>query len=249
MTMPIKLVDESAKNSIPDMVELQCEARIDDQIVLMADLRMNSIDVPFSESVFRVGLSGAYLRIAMEGLKPTIGQRMGDVNPLKSNITSESSALKKFNASTVVSALLKGGVDAKTEMGGSVESLSQSGFSGSYSHPGIRALPNSCWRIENPRTENEAIQSSVLAGDTLISLKRIETGNRMLAEISLDAAPSEIVVTSKTRKRRIRQENRERVIQIIATRSLLGRTGARLEPGVRVQLSSSKFEFGKIDDD
>ena len=65
----LKLVDDKDDNAFADMIELCGEVSISDFVDLCVELRINTIDIPLSEAVYRVGLSGGWLRVAVEGLK------------------------------------------------------------------------------------------------------------------------------------------------------------------------------------
>lgn len=244
----LRVIDDAEDNSLADMVELRSEAIVQDSVSLLVDLRISTVDIPFAETTFRVGLSAAYLRVQLEGLKVSTGHRLGDINPLQASISSNTQSIKDQKKSLAISGMMGGKIQVTGEVGGKVEFSQKDDQSTAYSHNGIRALPNNCWRVENPAGQNDPIQASILTGQELLRLNTKQSANRMTLDLVLDAAPSEIVVTSKTRKRKIRQVNRERVIQIIATRSILGRTGRRLEPGMTVQFSRVSFEFKKDDD-
>jgi hypothetical protein len=230
-----KVVKELEDNPLGELVELKFEIDSDSNIVV--DLRIGLMEISFPETVYRVGLSTAYLRLDLEGLKVRIGRRYGDVNPSEANISELSSQSMHLKANIAISGMLS----AVPTLGGELNAGSSNDASltraSGFLHPGVRALPGNVWRIEDVRKPDQAIEATLLAGVKLASIKRVENSNRMIINLMVDANYSEIVMQSKTKRRRIRQTNRDRVVQLLATRSLAGRTGQRLTKGMPIPLS------------
>lgn len=244
----LKVVDDQEANAFVDMIELRGEVTVSDFVELCAELRINTIDIPFVEAIYRVGISGGWLRISMEGLRAITGMRPGDINPLKTNIAHDTSAVRKIVGSTTITAMIGGKIGIKTDAELNGQLTSEASQSTSFTHSGLRALPNNSWRIENPKGADVPIQSSVLTGERLLSLRKKDAANRFMIDLAVDVAPSEITVSSKTRKRRIRQVNRERVIQLIALRAINEKVNGKLEAGAPLRISKTTFLLGESDD-
>lgn len=234
----LSVIHETEDNPLGELAELRFQVDCAQGIDVVADLRIGFLEISFPETIYRIGLSGAYLRLNLEGFKPMIGPRYGDINPIQSNLKQSELSNRTGKISAAISGMLGKVPTISGEAAFSAETSWTSEKSSSVTHNGIRALANTTWRLENARRAGEAIESSLLTGQKLISLQLTKNGNRFFIGATIDIAPSEIIVSSKTGKRAIRQINRDRIIQILATRSIYGRAGLRLEEGSRMQIST-----------
>jgi len=191
-------------DSIPDICELVVrieESEVDKgTIKCIADLRINSGDIPIGDEECKIYISKVTISIDVDGLFAKPGSRFGEprknnsISLLKTNLTkaahdsgySISGNIDVSNSPLKASFLGGGSLKRSTARESTLEA------SDTVEHLRVRALPNLRWEVSE--LDDEPLKGTYLENDELLHLRSLEQANRAALSATILVKQRHIVI-------------------------------------------------------
>ncbi|MCB4379650.1 hypothetical protein FZX02_04085 [Synechococcus sp. MU1644] len=246
---PMLSATYSTDENPTDLCELRLQADGSIELELRAALRLGPIELDLDTTRYQIGVTGAVLSLDLEGLETVLGAHFGAVNSMQSRVSIESSAAHQEAKSVALTSILSAKSDAQAKM--SVQNaksrFSRTTAASAFDHNGMKLRPNNKWRVEDPKNSKRILDDSILNGEVLCKLVAKGAANRMHLTADVYCSNNDFEV-KKVAGGKIRNRNKEKILQLIATKSLSGEKRYSPSTSTGIQLSKVTMEFEKLEE-
>ncbi|MFK5981061.1 MAG: hypothetical protein QM488_19495 [Rhizobiaceae bacterium] len=195
---------EDRINELDELSELRLNLEQENHgFELMCSLKFGNMQYEYNERCYQIGVTRAYLRLALEGCDTKLDGIYGE--NLLSSVTEENST--EHQTEVVRSGMLAAGIDANLVVNGSgsaaVSAKASRRETVSQTQTSVRspvvAAPNNSWKIEYPTggEKKKAIEGTLISNERLCPIVRKKGGNRMGIIGELHVSKSAFKITAE----------------------------------------------------
>lgn len=239
------LVSESSYSENPiELSELRVSSNEQAPNDVTALLILGPIELQLDQSHYVIGVVSANLRLRLEGLAVVQGSQIGSENTIQLEVQRESISKRENKKKAAIAAVLGRKPEGSGSLGAEASASDAEIFTSraSYSDLGIRLRPNTTFRIEDPRGRKQILDTTILNGHRLLTVSPLEGANRTQIEAVLSCANNDLDAR-RVAGGRAKNRTKEKLIQLVATRSLSGATAYNSATAKGITLSRSTIEY------
>lgn len=240
----------SGRNPLTELSEVRFE--IEDQegvFDLTCRLRFGKMQYEYKEQEYEVGVSKAYLRLALEGCETTLGSGFGE-NPLAAVF--EEDCVDSQSSVGIGGSLggdIKSGASAEAAAGGGASTARKRMRTQSLTHLPVKALPNDSWEVIPQTVSGQldtVIEGTAIPSARLCSLRRKTGGNRLAIVGEVQVSRSAVKVSSRRGNRLGKSmsewKNKDAIVSLILRNALQREASSSISQGASSAVAISRCE-------